>query len=212
MIDLAPQALSDISKLENAESSMLEVVKKGKKASKEGAMERLQSIKEYLKLLKLFSNMADKKIAREAARLAGEIRRAVSLYGSAAQNETPDAATATNEVNATSGKSVAASVKEMESFAQEAEAALKIARHIIEEYIAKRPKDKENKGLRKELTEAEYAITNLKARTIAESMKSSSSDSASEVNGIMTYSNLQINVMAGNQACNASAISNPVVA
>ncbi len=112
IVDVSPSLTKRVSSLEQAAESLLEAKRQASGMNRAGAAERISSIKERLKLLKLFSQLGDKKIAREAARLAGEINKTLRLYKAALQEaesegstETPDTGSSSQETSDSSQSS-----------------------------------------------------------------------------------------------------------
>lgn len=185
-IDISPSLMERISSYEQAAESLREAKRQAGALSRADASERLRSIREKLKLLKMFSQLGDKKIAREAARLAGEINRTLGLYRSmprtAEEEEAAETAEAQDETqgdNPTAAGSAddmrsqkADAAREDEGIAREAEEALKIAREIVEEYIRRHPRDPDNKDLRRQIEEAAYTIAVMKLDSMTAAIRS----------------------------------------
>lgn len=101
-IEVSPLLMNRISSYEQAEQGLLEVKRQAGSMKRADAAERISSIKERLKLLKLFSQLGDKKIAREAARLAGEINKTLRLYRSALQEAEAEETAAAQDTDSSS--------------------------------------------------------------------------------------------------------------
>lgn len=101
-IEVSPLLMNRISSYEQAEQGLLEAKRQAGSMKRADAAERISSIKERLKLLKLFSQLGDKKIAREAARLAGEINKTLRLYRSALQEAEAEETAAAQDTDSSS--------------------------------------------------------------------------------------------------------------
>jgi hypothetical protein len=125
---ISEEARSRIGGFEAGAATLEQAVKATRQQARQAAIDKVSMAHEYLRLLKQMSSPDDPAAAREAARIAREIRGTTASYREAAGGEDP-----------------AAIGKEVAAFATTAGKALAIAKEMVERYL-KRKKQEEGDG------------------------------------------------------------------
>lgn len=124
LLDISEEAQSHIGALEAGRASLEQAINESRQQSRKAAHDKVGMAHEYLRLLKSMSSPDDPAAAREAVRVAGEIRSATGLYRESLTKE-----------------DLASTGKETAGFVSEAGKGLSIARQMVESYLQHRKRE-----------------------------------------------------------------------